>query len=56
LGSKTIQIGSFVVGPAVTTKIAPAEIIGQNKDDVRTIVRWYAGENRQIDRDSFTPA
>ena len=36
--SKSIQVGSAIVRAAVTTQIAPAEIVSENKDYV-----WRAG-------------
>src|SRR5258707_769583 len=36
LGSQEIDIRRAVIGPAVATEITPAQIIGKDKDDVRS--------------------
>ena len=34
-GGESIQVGSFVIGPAVATQVEHAEVIGQDQYDVR---------------------
>jgi hypothetical protein len=37
-GGESIQVGSFVIGPAVATQVEHAEVIGQDQYDVRWAV------------------
>ena len=38
LGGESIEVGSFVIGPAVATQVEHAEVIGQDQYDVRWAV------------------